>query len=100
MTVLSPVEVAALTPATEISRLARYKRAAAAEGDGDSGDEVSASFFASRIQIVKTKSEARTRKLGALYFIWSTARAKTQDISKALATYLEVCVVQKGQLKR
>ena len=49
MTVLSPVEVAALTPATEISRLARYKRAAAAEGDGDSGDEVSASFLASWI---------------------------------------------------
>ena len=47
MSVLSPVEVAALTPKTEISRLARYKRAAAAEGDSDSGDEVSTSFFAS-----------------------------------------------------
>ena len=69
MTVLSPVEVAALTPATEISRLARYKRAAAAEGDSDSGDEVSASFLASQIQVVKTKSEKRARKPGALYFI-------------------------------
>ena len=49
---------------------------------------------------MQTKSEARARKLNALYFIWSAVKAKTQDISKALATYLELYVVQKGQLKR
>ena len=92
--------MAALTPETESSRLARYKRAAAEESDSDSDDEVSASFFASQIQIEKTKSEARARTLSALYFIWSTVKAKAQDISKALATYRELYVVQKGQLKR
>ena len=49
VTALSPVEGVALTPETEISRLVRYKKAAAAEGDSDSGVEVSASFFASQI---------------------------------------------------
>ena len=47
MAVLSQDAVAALTPETKISRLARNKKPAAVEDDSDSGDEVSTSFFAS-----------------------------------------------------
>ena len=57
-------------------RLVRYKKAAAEEVESDSGDEVSTSFFAYQIQIVKIKSEARARKLNAFYFTFCTVKAK------------------------
>ena len=38
--------------------------------------------------------------LAAVNFIWSAVKAEVQEIAKALATYRELFVVQKGQLKR
>ena len=68
----------------------------AAMEDSDSGDEGPTSFFASQIE--KTKAETRARKVNAVYFTWSVVKSKAQDIGKALATYRELYVVQKGQL--
>ena len=70
------------------------------ENDSDSGDEMPTSFFAPQIQTERTKAEARARKLAAAYFIFCTAKNKALDIGKALATYRDLYVVQKGQLKR
>ena len=88
--VLSRDEVAALTPETESSRLARYELAATEESDSDSGDEGSTSFFASQIQTEKTKAEKRARVLSSVYYIWSVVKARAQEISKSLATYREL----------
>ena len=70
------------------------------ENDSDSDDEVPTSFFASQIQTETTKAEERARKLNAAYFIFGAVKHRALDIGKALATYRELYVVQKGQLKR
>ena len=49
-------------------------------------------------QIEKTKAETRARKVEAVYFTWSAVKSKAQNTGKALATYRELYVVQKGQL--
>ena len=70
------------------------------ESDSDSGGEEATSFLASQIQIEKTTAETRVRTLDSFYFIWSTVKTKAQETGKALATYREPYVVQRGQLKR
>ena len=73
LTVLIWAEVAALTPETERAQLARFKQAAAEEGDSGSGEEGTTRF---------------------------AVKANAQEISKALATYRELYVVQKSHLRR
>ena len=59
-----------------------------------------ASFFADQIQIERTKAEGRARSLTSQYFVFGNVKNKALDIGKAQATYRELHVVQKGQLKR
>ena len=98
--VLNQDEVAARTHENKVSRLARYKRSAREESDNDSDDEVAASFFAAQIQVERTKAEERARSLTSQYFFFCTVKNKALNIGKAQATYRELYVVQKGQLKR
>ena len=100
VSVLNQGEGAVLTRENEVSRLARSKRSAREESDNDSGDEVAASFFAAQIRAERTKAEERARSLTSQYFFFCAVKSKALDIGKAQATYRELYVVQKGQLKR